>query len=344
MTNASSLYRVLDGSVVTPPPLWLMRQAGRYLPEYRAVRSQAESFLALCLTPELATEVTLQPVRRFDFDAAILFSDILVVPYALGRAVRFVDGEGPRLEAIDAAGIGELAAAGVAERLAPVLETAARVRRQLARSKSLIGFCGGPWTVATYMIAGRGTTDQAPARTFAIENATAFARLIEVLIEASVTYLVGQIEAGADVVQIFDTWAGVLGEEDFERWSVGPTAAIVARVKAAAPGVRVIGFPRWAGLNYERYVAGTGVDGVSIDWTVPLWFARERLQTKVTVQGNLDPMALAVGGDQLDRAIDRILAELAHGRLVFNLGHGIVPQTPVAHVERLVERVRGWKN
>ncbi len=335
--------RVLDGQVVQPPPIWLMRQAGRYLPEYRAVRAKAGSFLDLCFNPELAAEVTLQPVRRFDLDAAILFSDILVVPLALGRKLWFVEGEGPRLEPIDEGGIDELDRAGVEARVAPVLETVRRVRQELDDTKTLIGFCGAPWTVATYMVAGRGTSDQAPARRFAIEREAAFARLVDALVEASVAYLVGQIRAGADVVQIFDTWAGVLGEDDFERWCIAPTAEIVKRLKAVAPEARVIGFPKGAGLRLERYVEATGVDGVSIDWTVPLAFARERLQPKVAVQGNLDPLMLVAGGERLDGEIERIVAALSPRRFVFNLGHGIVPATPVAHVERLVERVRDWK-
>jgi uroporphyrinogen decarboxylase len=334
---------VLDGARVTPPPVWLMRQAGRYLPEYRAVRAKAGGFLDLCFDPELAAEVTLQPVRRFDLDAAILFSDILVVPYALGRKLWFVEGEGPRLEPIDEAGIYGLDRAGVEARVAPVLETVRRVRRELGEAKTLIGFCGAPWTVATYMVAGRGTSDQGPARQFAIGREAAFARLIDALVEASVAYLAGQVSAGADVVQIFDTWAGVLGEEDFERWCVRPTADIVRRLKAMAPEVRVIGFPKGAGLRLERYVAATGVDGVSIDWTVPLAFACEELQPRVAVQGNLDPLVLVAGGEALDRAVDRILGILSPGRFVFNLGHGIVPATPVEHVERLVKRVRAWK-
>ncbi len=340
---SGAVRRTLDGTVVQPPPIWLMRQAGRYLPEYRALRAKAGSFLDLCFNPELAAEVTLQPVRRFDLDAAILFSDILVIPYALGRRLWFAEGEGPRLEPIDEAGIDGLDRVAVEARVAPVLETVRRVRRDLDGGKTLIGFCGAPWTVATYMVAGRGTSDQAPARTFAIEREAAFARLIDALVEASVTYLAGQVRAGAAVIQIFDTWAGVLGEEDFDRWCIAPTAEIVRRLKAMEPGVRVIGFPKGAALRLERYVAATGVDGVSIDWTVPLAFVRERLQPKLAVQGNLDPLVLVAGGEALDRAVDRILTELSSGRFVFNLGHGIVPGTPIENVERLVKRVRAWK-
>ncbi len=226
---------------------------------------------------------------------------------------------------------------------APVVETVLQVRRSLDQSKTLIGFCGAPWTVATYMIAGRGTPDQAPARRFAVEHQGAFARLVDVLVEASVAYLVAQIRAGADVVQIFNSWAGVLDEEGFERWCIEPTVRIVRGVKAAQPRARVIGFPKGAGLRIARYVEATGVDAVSIDWTVPLGYARDRLQPLVAVQGNLDPLTLVVGGEALDRAVGRIMAMLSPGRFVFNLGHGIVPQTPIDNVARLVAQVRGWK-
>jgi uroporphyrinogen decarboxylase len=317
-----------------------MRQAGRYLPEYRTVRAKAGSFLDLCFDPDLAAEVTLQPVVRFDLDAAILFSDILVIPHALGQAVRFVEGEGPRLEPLDEAGIPRLDDWSVAERLAPVLETVSRVRATLAADKTLIGFCGAPWTVATYMIAGRGTPDQAPTRLFAARKPEAFGRLIDRLVAASADYLVAQLHAGADVLQIFDTWAGVLGEEEFERWCLAPTAEIVRRVKGAVPGARIIGFPRNAGLRLERYAEATGIDGLSLDWTVPLAVARDRLQPRVVVQGNLDPMVLVAGGDALARAAERIVATLGRGRFIFNLGHGILPETPPAHVGRLVDLVR----
>jgi uroporphyrinogen decarboxylase len=321
--------------------MWLMRQAGRYLPEYREMRARKASFLDLCFDPEAAAKVTLQPVERFDLDAAILFSDILVVPHALGQTVAFVEGEGPRLLPLDAAAIGRLRQNDAAGALAPVLETVRRVRSKLDPGKTLIGFCGAPWTVATYMIAGRGTPDQAPARRFMLEQPAAFAELMEILTVASAQYLVAQVQAGADVVQVFDTWAGALGEAEFEAWSIRPTAEIVRRVKSAAPAARVIGFPKGAGLRLPRYAEETGVDGVSLDWTVPLGFARDALQTRVAVQGNLDPMILAVGGPRLDQAIDAILAALSGGRFIFNLGHGILPETPIGNVERLVARVKG---
>lgn len=330
----------LAGNTATPPPIWLMRQAGRYLPEYRTLRETAGSFLDLCYNPAFAAEVTLQPIRRFGFDAAIVFSDILVVPDAFDRGLTFVHGEGPRLDPIDAAGIAALDVSPVRERLAPVFETIRQVRAALDADKSLIGFCGAPWTVATYMVAGRSTPDQAPARLMAATEPEVFQDLIDTLVEASVISLLGQIEAGADVVQIFDSWAGILNEHDFDRWSIAPTVEIVRRVRAAAPDVRIIGFPKGAGFRIERYVAATGIDAVGIDWTVPFDVAA-KLQSQVTVQGNLDPLVLVAGGAALDRAIDAILEALGGGRFIFNLGHGIVPQTPIAHVEHLIARVRG---
>lgn len=331
--------QVLDGTALWPPPIWLMRQAGRYLPEYRALRAKAQSFLALCFDPAAATEVTLQPIRRFDMDAAILFSDILVIPYALGRRVDFVEGSGPRLDPIGRDGIAKLERGFVVDRLQPVLETVGRVREALADEKTLIGFAGAPWTVATYMIAGRGTPDQAPARAFAKDHPEAMQSLVDTLVEATVDYLVAQIRAGANVVQIFDSWAGVLVGDDFERWCVQPTAEIVMAVRANEPDARIIGFPKGIGDRLEHYATQTGVDGLSLDWSVSLDAAR-KLQSHVAVQGNLDPAILVAGGGALDAAIDAILVTLAGGRFVFNLGHGIVPETPVDNVARLVNRVR----
>jgi uroporphyrinogen decarboxylase len=318
-----------------------MRQAGRYLPEYRVLRAKASSFLDLCFQPELATDITLQPVERFDLDAAILFSDILVIPHALGRKVTFVEGEGPRLEPIDAEGIERLERGHVLERLAPVLDTVAAVRARLGREKSLIGFCGAPWTVATYMVAGEATGDQLPARLMAAREPDTFQWLVDRLIVASAAYLTAQIRAGADLVQIFDTWSGVLGEVEFERWCIEPTRAIVELVRHAEPSARIIGFPKGAGLRLRRYAETTGVDGVGLDWTVPLDVARTGLQPLVAVQGNLDPAVLLAGGDGLAAAVDRILDALVPGRFVFNLGHGILPQTPITHVEEMIARVRG---
>ncbi len=338
--GAATLFEAaLSGAPTPVPPIWLMRQAGRYLPEYREVRAKAGSFLNLCYAPELAAEVTLQPIRRFGFDAAILFSDILVIPDALGRSVRFVEGEGPQLDPIDSAGIAALAADGVVERLAPVIETVRLVRARLPADKALIGFCGAPWTVATYMIAGHGTSDQAPARLLGAREPELLDRLTGILAEVSAQYLIAQLRNGAAAVQIFDSWAGVLGEKEFERWSIAPIAAMVQRVRAEVPGARIIGFPKGAGARAADFVARTGVDAIGIDWTVPLRAAGD-LKAHAVVQGNLDPMVLVAGGAALDRAIDRIMDRLAGDRFIFNLGHGIVPQTPIAHVERLVERVR----
>jgi uroporphyrinogen decarboxylase len=333
---------VLSGQKQAIPPIWMMRQAGRYLPEYREVRARAGGFLDLCFTPELAAEVTLQPIRRFGFDAAIIFSDILVVPYALGRSVRFEVGEGPRLDPLDdPAKVASLAPRADMGTLEPVFAALRLVRRALDPKVALIGFCGAPWTVATYMVAGQGTPDQAPARIMAYRHPEAFAKIIDVLVESSIDYLLRQLAAGADALQIFDTWAGVLPPEEFARWSIEPTRRIVAGVRARAPDAKIIGFPRGAGALLPSYVEATKVDAVSIDWTAEPSFIRERVQSRVAVQGNLDPLVLITGGDALDRAVDGVLANYAGGRLIFNLGHGIQPETPIAHVERMLKCVRG---
>jgi len=334
------MARVLAGEPLDPPPLWLMRQAGRYLPEYREIRQSVGSFLELCFTPKLACEVTLQPIRRFDFDAAILFSDIFVVPVSLGRDVAFVEGEGPRLDPITEEGIHALPELPIRGKLDLVYETVSLVRQGLDPSKSLIGFCGAPWTVATYMVAGRSTSDQAPARWFALRDPEQFRLMIERLVSASIEYLVGQLRAGADLVQIFDSWAGILGESEFTSWCIEPTRAIVAGVRRAVPDAKIIGFPKGAGFLIERYVQETKVDAVGIDWTEPLEQVRRRVGGGVVIQGNLDPLTLVAGGEALDKAVDDILASMRGSRFIFNLGHGIVPQTPIAHVERLVARVR----
>ena len=321
----------------------MMRQAGRYLPEYREVRTKAGGFLDLCFTPELAAEVTLQPIRRFGFDAAIIFSDILVVPHALGRTVRFEVGEGPRLDPLDSPDkVATLARHADFGKLEPVYEALRRVRTELDPNVALIGFCGAPFTVATYMVAGQGTPDQAPARLMAYRHPQAFSQIIDVLVANSIEYLLGQLSAGADALQIFDTWAGVLSPREFERWSIEPTRRIVEGVRKAAPDARIIGFPRGAGAQLEAYVASTGVDAVSIDWTAEPRLIRERVQNKVAVQGNLDPLALIAGGAALDGAIDDVLSDYAGGRLIFNLGHGILPDTPIAHVEQMIRRVRSY--
>jgi len=339
LNRLRSVHEVLSGKRVFPPPIWLMRQAGRYLPEYKATRRKAGSFLDLCYAPEFAAEVTLQPIRRFDFDAAILFSDILVVPHALGREVRFEEGRGPLLEPIAVGDIEKLSVAGFHDHLQPVYETVGRVRESLSEEKTLIGFCGAPWTVATYMIAGHGTPDQAPARLFGYRHPDAMDRLLGKLVEVSAEYLIRQIEAGADAVQIFDSWAGVLDEACFDRFCVRPVAELVARVRRRFPDTPIIGFPRGAGQLYGSYRQKTGVTAIGLDWTVPI-SAAAGLQREGPVQGNLDPLRLVAGGDALFDSIDNILGGLGAGPLIFNLGHGITPETPIAHVDALVERVR----
>ncbi|PAP93659.1 uroporphyrinogen decarboxylase [Mesorhizobium wenxiniae] len=330
---------VLKGKAAFPPPLWMMRQAGRYLPEYRETRRRAGSFLDLCYDPDLAVEVTLQPIERFGFDASILFSDILVVPHALGRDVRFEEGRGPLLAPISAAEIAALDGETFHVNLEPVYETVRRLRTKLPDETTLIGFCGAPWTVATYMIAGHGTSDQAPARLFAYREPAAFLHLLNVLVDYSAAYLIRQIEAGADVVQVFDSWSGVLDEVSFEAFCVGPMAEIVRQVRAVHPNVPIIGFPKGAGAHYRSYRQKTGVTGLGLDWTVPLTTAKE-LQRDGAVQGNLDPLRLVAGGKALADGVDAILKALGDGPLIFNLGHGITPETPIAHVEAMVKLVR----
>ena len=318
-----------------------MRQAGRYLPEYRQIRSEAGSFLEFCYDPICTVEATLQPIRRFGFDAAILFSDILVIPDALGQSVNFESGEGPRLTPItDERGVTALRETIDLAHLAPVFETVARLKQDLPADTPLIGFCGAPWTVASYMIAGRGTPDQAPARLLAYRNPALFQKVIDRLVTASATYLSRQIEAGVDAIQIFDTWAGVLPAGEFERWCVEPIAAIIKSVRVVHPKIPVIVFARGAGPRLLDLKTATGADALGLDTTVdPQWAARTLPKTTV-LQGNLDPLALIAGGHALDAAVGRILAAFRDRPHVFNLGHGILPETPIANVERLVRLVR----
>jgi uroporphyrinogen decarboxylase len=333
--------QVFDGIALTPPPVWFMRQAGRHLPEYKKTRAEAGSFLDLCYNPKLAAEVTLQPIRRYGFDAAILFSDILVVPDALGQGVRFVEGEGPRLDCIRSVdGLSVLKLEGAHRKFAIVAETVQRLRQDLPAETALIGFCGAPWTVATYMVAGAGTKDQAAARLWAYRDPPGFQRLIDVLVEASVAYLCLQVQAGADALQIFDTWAGSLAEQEFDRWVIAPTRAIVEGVTARYPKIPILGFPRGAGSSAFNYAEATGVQGISCDTAMPLAEIRRTLSGKTVVQGNLDPLLLVAGGEALDRRIDEIVAALGMNPFIFNLGHGIVPETPPEHVARAVARVR----
>lgn len=334
------LLDVLKGKRAERPPIWLMRQAGRYLPEYRQLRAEKGGFLELVNDSEAATEVTLQPIRRFGFDAAILFSDILVVPHALGQKLWFEEGEGPRLapRLLDAA-LADLIAAP--ERLSPVYETVRRVRAALAPETTLLGFAGSPWTVATYMIAGQGSREQAEARRYAYRDEHAFAAIIDAITAMTVDYLSKQIEAGADAVQLFDSWAGSLSPAQFERWVIAPNAQIVEMLRSRHPKAVIIGFPKGAGGKLPAYARETGVNAIGIDETVdPVW-AHAALPEHMPVQGNLDPLALIAGGTALERAIDAILAAFADRPHIFNLGHGILPDTPIAHVERLIARVRG---
>lgn len=316
-----------------------MRQAGRYLPEYRELRAEKGGFLALATDPEAAAEVTLQPIRRFGFDGSILFSDILMIPWALGQDLSFGVGEGPRLEpALVDHALDRLQA--VPDRLEPVYGTVARVAATLPPETTFLGFAGSPWTVATYMVAGKGSKDQSETRRFAYADPDAFGAIIDAIVDNTVEYLARQIEAGVDAVQLFDSWSGSLSPAQFERWVIAPTASIVAGLHARCPGVPIIGFPKGAGGKLPAYARETGVDAIGLDETVdPVW-AHASLPADMPVQGNLDPLALIAGGADLDAAIDRILAAFVERPHVFNLGHGILPDTPIAHVEQLIARVR----
>lgn len=341
MTDRKLLQCVL-GQKFDVPPMWIMRQAGRYLPEYREVRASTKSFLDLCYTPEKAIEVTLQPLRRFDLDAAILFSDILVIPDALGQSVQFQPGEGPLLEPIQGMDdLKQFSVENVLDHLQPVLETVSGLRSKIDDDKTLIGFCGAPWTVATYMIGGKGSPDQAAARIFALQQPEAFAQLMDMLVEASARYLIAQFKAGADVVQIFESWALNLDEVAFENYVIAPTVKLINKVRAEIPNAPIIGFPRGAAANVPKYIQQTGVNAVGIDYAMPLHYAKAHIAPLATVQGNLDPLRLVAGGDQMNRAVDAILEAFADTPHIFNLGHGIVPQTPIEHVEQLVRRVKG---
>lgn len=338
------LIAELTGERPARPPVWLMRQAGRYLPEYRALRQGEPDFLRFCYTPELAIEATLQPLRRYALDAAIIFSDILVIPDALGARVRFVEGEGPVLEAVrTAAELDRLRPDGVAARLDPVYAAIGGVRAALDPATALIGFAGGPWTLACYMIEGGASAACLVARRLAYAADGTLDRLIALLTEAVAAHLLAQIAAGAGVVQLFDSWAGVLAEEPFRRLVIAPTRTIVTRLRAARPEVPIIGFPRGAGVLYRDFVDQTGVDAVSIDAGLPLDWAARVLQPQAAVQGNLDNALLAEGGPALVPAVERILARLASGRLVVNLGHGVLPETPPAHVAAVVDAVHAFR-
>lgn len=339
---SGKFLRVLDGEKFDVPPIWMMRQAGRYLPEYREVRAKAGGFVDLCLNSDLASEVTLQPIRRFGFDAAIIFSDILIVPYALGAKLWFEEGEGPRLAPVsDAATFRKLSDQLDGKITERVYGALARTKAALPKETALIGFCGAPWTVATYLIAGRGTEDQAPARLLAMQEPELFQKIIDRLVDASAEHLIGQIKAGADVVQIFDTWSGVLDPASFERWCVKPVAKIAGMVRAAVPNARMIVFPKGAPLNgIEAVAKQSSANAVGVDWIADRRECVVRFGDKFVTQGNLDPLALIAGGKALDEAVDTVLADFKGARHIFNLGHGIRKETPIAHVERMIARVR----
>lgn len=339
--SGKAILKVLAGESVWPPPVWLMRQAGRYLPEYRATRETAGGFLDLCYTPDFAVEVTLQPIRRFGFDAAILFSDILVVPHALGQKVWFAEGEGPRLEPIETLDdVARLGARDPLDHLAPVFETLRRLSAELPKETTLLGFCGAPWTVASYMIAGKSTPDQAPARLAAYQQPELVTALIDRLVEASIRYLTAQVDAGAEAVQIFESFGSALPPALFATLSLDPIARIVRGLKSARPQARVIVFVRGGGPNLARIVEAGIADAIALDWTLDPAIVLPTLPANLASQGNLDPLALVAGGPFLDAGIDAVL-HAARGRPhIFNLGHGILPQTPIAHVEHMLARVR----
>jgi len=339
--NRKRLLATLAGETVDRPPFWLMRQAGRHLPEYRTLRDKTRNFLEFCYTPDLAVEATLQPVRRYHPDAAILFADILLIPDALGQPLDYLAGEGPVLEPIrNADGLTRLSRQGIHEHLSPVYETVTRLAAELPDDVALIGFAGAPWTVATYMVEGGGSRDHAHTKRWAFGDPAGFDRLIDLLVEVTIEYLDRQVLAGAEVVQLFDTWAGALPEAAFRRWCIDPVRRIAGALKNRHPGLPIIGFPRGAGQSLTTFVRHAGVDAVSLDSTIPLAWAADVLQPLVAVQGNLDPQMLAVGGSAMAAAIDDILAQLGGGRFVFNLGHGIVPDTPPEHVAALAARIK----
>lgn len=336
------LLRALAGETLPTPPIWMMRQAGRYLPEYRATREKAGDFLSLCYSPELAAEVTLQPIRRFGFDAAILFADILLVPQALGADLWFVTGEGPRLSTITTrAEVKALKPAdAIHDRLSPIYETIRILAGELPRDITLIGFAGAPWTVATYMIAGRGTPDQGPAHAFKAADREAFSALIDRITDATIQYLSAQIDAGAEVIKLFDSWAGSLEGADFDDFAIAPARRIISALKERHPGIPVIAFPREAGERYIGFAKATGADCVALDNSISAEWAAAHVQTGVCVQGNLDPRHMVTGGPELEAEAQRITRALRGGPHIFNLGHGITPDADPDNVTRMIEAVR----
>lgn len=339
-TEPKPLLAVLSGKPVSPNPIWLMRQAGRYLSEYRDLRAKAGDFMTLCFTPDFATEVTLQPIRRFGFDAAILFSDILVIPHALGQRLWFAEGEGPKLEKFGPADFAKMKATSANTRLGPIFETVSRVKAALPSSVALIGFAGAPWTVANYMIAGGSSDDSEDLRRFAATHPTELDGLVETLVEATAMYLVEQVRAGAEVLQIFESWGGAIPAGMVGKYSVEPIRRIISLVRQQHPSIPFIVFPRGSGMNLSAYVQRTGANGMSIDFQTSLATARSIMSPTLATQGNLDPMVLAVGGEAQVSAIRQILEETAGKPHIFNLGHGIRQETPIRHVEDMIAQVR----
>lgn len=337
------LLRALKRERLARPPIWLMRQAGRYLPEYREIRKKAGGFLDLCYTPEWAAEVTLQPIRRFGFDAAIIFADILLVADALGQKLDYREGEGPVLERLeDARAVARLGKGETAKKLAPVSATVSAVRKALPSDVAVIGFAGAPWTVAAYMVEGGSSSDFARAKAWALAEPELLQALIDKLVDVTVDYLAAQVTAGTDVVQLFESWAGILPAPEFQRFCVAPVTAIIRRLKARFPDLPVMVFPRGAGLNLLGYAEATGADGIGLDSQIPPQWAAGALQPCVAVQGNLDPQWLVIGGDGMRAATDALLRTLTPGPYIFNLGHGVLQQTPPEHVSELVAQVKAW--
>jgi len=335
------LIDVLNGQTADTAPIWMMRQAGRHLPEYLKIRATCKDFIEFCFTPDKAAEVTLQPIRRYDMDAAILFADILLIPIGLGRKVEFIKGTGPVLEPIDVEGISKLSVNGAADRIDSVWETVERVRAQLPKDKALIGFAGGPWTVATYMIEGRGSPNKEIAKRFAYENPEAMADLLSALVESTADYLIGQAKAGANVLKIFESWAEGLAPDLFDRLVINPTRDIISKVRAAGIEVPIMGFPRGSGLNAIRYAHETGITAIAAGTQMPMDDFRATLPDGMPVQGNLDPLALRIGGSTLYRSVEAVLRDAAGGPHIFNLGHGVTPDVKIENVQAVVDHIRG---
>lgn len=344
MRYQKKILASLSGLQQDIPPIWMMRQAGRYLPEYRAVRQNLGGFLDLCYSPKDACEVTLQPIRRFDFDAAILFSDILVVPHALGQKIWFVENEGPRLEPIQTPkDIDVLNRIDFQKKISPIYETVERIKTDLPKSCALIGFAGSPWTVATYMIEGGSSRDFSKVKKWAFENPKSFKKLLSLLADVTAEYLINQVKSGVEVIQLFDSWAGIAAGNYFTQWIIQPTQQLIKNVRLIYPDVPIIGFPKGAGLYYDAYVNQTSVNAIGLDTTLPLDYVRDKLQKICPVQGNLDPIMLLTGGTVMHQQIKLILDHLGSGPFIFNLGHGIVKETPIDHVIDLISTIREQK-